>query len=330
VVLTDLDQTRVDRGLALVRHQVDDLAAKNRVSADGAARLRSGITADVGLGAFGDCDLVIEAVFEDLDVKRQALSEVERVVRADCVLATNTSSLSITAMGEALTHPERLVGMHFFNPVAQMPLLEVGRTAVADDAAVATALAVGAALRKTCVLVADGPAFIVNRVLARMLGEINRAVDEGTPPEIADRALDPLGLPMRPYELVRLTGPTVALHVSELMHEAFPDRFAVSPALRGLAERGELPVAAGGSALDESTVRERTLLAVADEIRRMLDSDVVDDVRDVDLALILGAGWPFHLGGIAPYLDRSGIAERATGRRFLPSGVASATPAVPT
>jgi 3-hydroxyacyl-CoA dehydrogenase/enoyl-CoA hydratase/carnithine racemase len=339
VVMADVEDERVDRGLSHVREQVGELVVKGRLGPGEAARLRGGITAEVGLGAFTDADLVIEAVFEDLAVKQQVLSDVERVVGDDCVLATNTSSLSIDAMSRVLRRPQRLVGMHFFNPVAVMPLLEVVRTEWTDDGTIATALSVGGALRKTCVLVADAPAFVVNRVLARLLGAINSAVDDGAPVEVANRALDPLGLPMRPYALLTLTGPAIALHVSEVMHAAFPDRFAVSPALRRLVESGELPSASlagepwggvareqaerGAAARDEVAIRRRALVAVADEIRRMLDDGVVADVRDIDLAMILGAGWPFHLGGIAPYLDRSGLSESATGRRFLPHGVAS-------
>ena len=145
---------------------------------------------------------MIEAVFEDLAVKKQVWAEVEKVVSPECVLATNTSSLSVTAMAADLEHPERVVGLHFFNPVAVMPLLEIVRAERTDDATLATAFAVGKALKKSCVLVKDAPAFVVNRLLTRFLGEIFAAVDAGTPLDVADRALDPLGLPMRPLALL--------------------------------------------------------------------------------------------------------------------------------
>ena len=238
-------------------------------------------------------------------------------------------------MAADLEHPERLVGFHFFNPVAMMPLLEIVRAERTDDATLATAFAVGK-LRKSCVLVSDAPAFVVNRLLTRFLGEIFAAVDAGTPPEVADRALDPLGLPMRPLALLQLVGPAVAHHVGGTLHAAFPDRFAVSDNLRRIAESGKPlmvddeinPEVAGllevGDApLTEEQVRQRALDALAGEIRLMLDEGVVAEAKDIDLCMILGAGWPFHLGGITPYLDRSGTAEQVTGARFLPRGVAS-------
>src|SRR5215218_630486 len=142
-------------------------------------------------------------------------------------------------MASELEHPERVVGFHFFNPVAVLPLLEIARAERTDDAALATAFAVGKTLKKSCVLVADRPAFIVNRLLTRFLGEVTRAVDEGTDFEVADKALEPLGLPMSPFVLLQLVGPAVALHVAETLHEAFPDRFSVSANLRRLVEAGK-------------------------------------------------------------------------------------------
>ena len=127
------------------------------------------------------------------------------------MLATNTSSLSVTAMAADLAHPERVVGLHFFNPVALMPLLEIVRAERTDDATLATAFAVGKELKKSCVLVKDAPAFVVNRLLTRFLGEVFAAVDAGTPLDVANAALDPLGLPMRPLALLQLVGPAVAL-----------------------------------------------------------------------------------------------------------------------
>ena len=227
VVLTDLDQARVDKGVAYVHGEIDKLVAKGRLDAGTAAKLRGLVTGDTDKAAFADADLVIEAVFEDLAVKKQVWAEVEKVVTPECVLATNTSSLSVTAMAADLEHPERVVGMHFFNPVAIMPLLEIVRAEQTDDVALATAFAVGKKLRKSCVLVKDAPAFVVNRLLTRFLGEFYRAVDAGTPIEVADAALDPMGLPMRPTALLQLVGAAVALHTGETMHEAFPDRFGV-------------------------------------------------------------------------------------------------------
>jgi len=316
VVLTDLDQERVDKGLSYVHGQVDKQVGRGRMDANQAAKIKALVSGSVDLAAFADADLVLEAVFEDLATKKQVFADVEKIVRPDCVLATNTSSLSVTAMAADLVHPERVVGLHFFNPVAVMPLLEVVRTAQTDDATLATGFAVGKALRKSCVLVRDATAFVVNRLLQRFLGEVLGAVDEGTPLDVADAALDPLGLPMRPTALLELVGPGVALHVAETLHAAYPERFGVSENLRRLVAGPARAGAGGGGGPSGDEVRERALDALAREIRLMLDDGLVAAPEDIDLCMILGAGWPFHLGGITPYLDQLGISIRVTGRDF--------------
>jgi 3-hydroxyacyl-CoA dehydrogenase len=341
VVLTDLDQERLDRGIGHVHGEIDALLGRKRIGPDEANRLRGLVTGSLTKDAFADAEFVIEAVFEEMAVKQQVLAEVEAEVSAECVLATNTSSLSVSEMAAGLAHPERVVGFHFFNPVAVLPLLEVVRGAATDDATLATAFAVGRELKKSCVLVKDAPAFVVNRLLTRFLGEVTAAVDEGTPVALADRALEPLGLPMSPFTLLALVGPAVALHVGETLHAAYPGRFGVSENLGRLVAAGKPGVLAWGpsgpevdpevAALfvvgdrpsTEEQVRERALAALAEESRILLDEGVVAQPQDVDLCMLLGAGWPFHLGGILPYLDRAGVSERVTGRRFLPPGVAS-------
>jgi 3-hydroxyacyl-CoA dehydrogenase/enoyl-CoA hydratase/carnithine racemase len=332
VVLTDLDQARVDQGLAYVHAGVDKLVGKGRLDQRTAAKLRALVSGSADKAAFADADLVVEAVFEDLGVKKQVFAELEKIVSPETVLATNTSSLSVTAMAEDLEHPERVVGMHFFNPVSVMPLVEVVRAEHTDDATLATAFAVGRQLKKSCVLVKDAPSFVVNRLLTRFLGETFGAIDAGTPVNVANDALDPLGLPMRPLTLLTMVGPAVASHVGRTLHAAFPDRFGVSPNLERIVKWGR-PVAdrdgtldpemagllrVGDAPLTAEQVRERALEALAGEIRLMLEEGVVAEPQDIDLCMILGAGWPFHLGGITPYLDRSGVSERVNGGRFHP------------
>jgi 3-hydroxyacyl-CoA dehydrogenase/enoyl-CoA hydratase/carnithine racemase len=338
VVMTDLDQDRVDRGLSYVQAEIAKLAGKGRLPEGKAAKLRGLVTGSVDQRVFIGADFVIEAVFEDLEVKRRVFAELERIVPPECVLATNTSSLPVSAMAAGLAHPERVVGFHFFNPVAVLPLLEVVRADRTDAATLATALAVGQQLKKSCVLVSDAPAFVVNRLLTRFQSEVFAAIDAGTPVTTADAALDPLGLPMRPMALLRLVGPAVAHHVAQTLHAKFPDRFGVSENLARIVAAGKAGVLTEDGEVDpevadllkvgdtpwsEREVRERALAALAREIRIMLDEGVVADPRDIDLCLILGAGWPFHLGGITPYLDRTGVSERVTGARFLPPGAAS-------
>ena len=342
VVITDLDQERVDKGLGYVTAEIDKLLGKRRISPDEANRFRALISGTTELVDFADCDFVIEAVFEEMSIKKQVFADLEKHVSASCVLASNTSSLSITQMAADLDHPERVVGFHFFNPVAVLPLVEIVRGPTTDEEALATAFAVAKTLKKNAVLVKDSTGFVVNRLLLRWMAEIFAAVDEGTPVEIADAAMLPLGLPMPPNVLLQLVGPAVALHVLENLHAAFGDRFPVSPNLRALVASGRPGIydwtPDGESYLSDETaklftvgnrpstaeqVRERALNALAEEIGLMLAEEVVAAPMDVDLCLILGGGWPFHLGGITPYLDRAGVSERVLGRRFLPRGVAS-------
>ncbi|MEU7587385.1 3-hydroxyacyl-CoA dehydrogenase NAD-binding domain-containing protein [Micromonospora sp. NPDC049230] len=336
VVMSDLDQSRVDKGVGYVHTQIEKAVTKGRMDKGTAAKLYGLVSGTVDKSAFADADFVIEAVFEDLGVKKQVWAELEKIVSPEAVLATNTSSLSITEMAADLEHPERVVGFHFFNPVAVLPLLEIVRGERTDDATLATAFAVGKQLKKSSVLVKDAPAFVVNRLLTRFLGTVFAAVDAGTPLDVANSALDPLGLPMRPLALLQLVGPAVAYHVGGTLHAAYPDRFGVSDNLRRIADSGQPIVVddqvneevakllvVGDQPLTAEQVRQNALDALAQEIRLMLDEGVVAEAQDIDLCMILGAGWPFHLGGVTPYLDRTGTSERVTGQRFLPRGAAS-------
>ncbi|MFS0705080.1 3-hydroxyacyl-CoA dehydrogenase NAD-binding domain-containing protein [Cellulomonas sp. 179-A 9B4 NHS] len=349
VVLRDIDEARVEHGLAAVRQQVERLVTSGRMTPDAGARITASVTGSTELSVFAGCDLVIEAVTEVLDLKKRVFAELEQVVGPDTVLATNTSALSVTRMAADLQHPERVVGLHFFNPVGAMPLVEVVRAERTSDAALATGFAVVQTLRKTAVLVADRPGFVVNRLLVLLLGKIVEAVEQGTPVEVADRALDPLGLPMPPFELFDLVGPAVGLHVLTSLREDLGDRFPRSPGLeklvadgtsvvrpapaKGLPKRVDPAVQAvfdaardtpaQGTPLDEAGVLDAVLTALTVEIGHMLDEGVVATPQQVDLCMILGAGWGFHLGGITPYLDRTGYSERVLGRRLLPDGVAN-------
>ena len=342
VVMTDLDQNRIDKGLEFVRGELMQQVDKGRMKPDMANRLGALISGSTSKDGFADASFVIEAVFENMAVKQQVFAELEAIVTDTCVIASNTSSLSLTEMSSAMSHPERVVGFHFFNPVAVMPLLEIIPSASTDDATLATAFAVGRTLKKSTVLVQDTPGFVVNRLLNLVMAEVFRAVDEGTDLAVADRALRPLGMPMSPFTLMQLVGPAVAFHVMEVLNDAFPDRYPLSDNLRRIVEAGKpgifLPggkdnpkldpevialLAQGDTALDEAQVLERVADALAREARIMLDDGVVTEPQDLDLCMILGAGMPFALGGLTPYLDRSGASVRATRKRFLEPGIAS-------
>ena len=339
VVMTDLDQERVDKGVAFVRDEIGQLLAKGRLTQDRANRLTALVSGSTSKDGFADADFVIEAVFEEMSVKQQVFAEVEAVVSAECVLATNTSSLSITEMASTLQHPTRVVGFHFFNPVAVMPLLEIIPGEQTDDATLATAFGVGKSLKKTCILVKDSASFITNRLLGRFMGEFSKIVDEGTDVEVANEAIGGLA-PMPPFVLLGLVGPAIALHNSETLHRAFGDRFYVSanlqrivaakkpgyylpdgsfdPEVEALLERPEAPVE-----LSVEETRERILSVLAEEVGLMLKEGVAQAPMDIDLAMITGAGFQFWNGGLIPLLDREGVSGKILGQRILPPGVAS-------
>ena len=342
VVITDLDQERVDKGLAYINAELQKLVEKRRLSPEGAARLSALVSGSTDKKAYAGCDFIIEAIFEELPLKQKLFAELETIVSPECILATNTSSLSVTKMAEGLENPERVIGFHFFNPVAVMPLLEIARTQSTDDATTATAVAIGKELKKTMVIVKDSPAFVVNRLLTRFMGEITDAIDEGTPPEIADAAMTPLGLPMSSLQLLGLVGPGVALHVAETLHGALGERYKISPTMQAFVTNGVRTfyikdgdgkqivnpdalalIHAGDKASTVEEVRNRALTALAQEARMMLDEGVVATAAEIDLCMLLGCGWPLHLGGILPYLDREGFSESVAGQRFHPAGVAS-------
>jgi 3-hydroxyacyl-CoA dehydrogenase/enoyl-CoA hydratase/carnithine racemase len=302
VVLRDLDQARVDDALATIREEV------------GARKPFLATIVDGGTGwdQFAGCDLVLEAVFEELDVKRDVFAEVRKVA-PDATLATNTSSLSVEEMGAD-------VGLHFFNPVAVLPLVEIVRTPETTDEQLATAWDIVKKLRKRGVLVGDAPAFVVNRVLTRMTTVLMDALEHGNTVEETDEAVLSLGLPMAPSVLLQMVGPQVANHVLETLHEAYPDRYPLSPTLASFAAGNDEVVLTGDARRSVEQIREAALEVIADEVRHLLDEGVVPAAADVDACLILGAGYPFFLGGITKHLDETGISERVTGSRLADYG----------
>ena len=339
VVITDLDQARVDKGIAYIHGEIAALLAKGKISSDESNRLKALLTGTTNRADFADADWVIEAVFEEVGVKQEVFADIEKYVSETAILATNTSSLSVTEIGAKLAHPERLVGFHFFNPVAVMPLLEVVNTPATDEATLSTAMVTAARLYKNAVITTDSPGFVVNRLLAKLLGEAMHAVDTGTPFDIVDAAVQPFGLPMTPFELLELVGLKVGAHVLDTHHRAFPERFFESPNLHKLAEHGQIferdakgrvagfdrkvvqlvqgSIPKGESApMTGEQILTRIEDGLADEIRRMLDERVVSAAEDIDLCMILGAGWPFQMGGVTPYLDRVGASQRVFGSTF--------------
>jgi len=306
VVLRDIDQAIVDGALETIRTELAGLAARGRMTEDKARFLASIATGSTSYDGFADCDLVLEAVVEERDVKQQVFAELRDVVPPKCVLATNTSSLSVAELGAD-------VGMHFFNPVALMPLVELIRTPDTTDEALATAYQTTRGLGKTPVLVQDAPAFVVNRLLTRMTGVVVGALERGNSVEEADAAIMRLGLPMAPSVLLQMVGPRVANHVLHTLHAAYPDRFPLSPTLDNYAEGSDEIVIAEHAPTSVEEITEAALEALADECGHLLGEGVVASAADIDTCMLLGAGFPFFLGGITKHLDQTGVSERVVG-----------------
>jgi 3-hydroxyacyl-CoA dehydrogenase/enoyl-CoA hydratase/carnithine racemase len=335
LVLVDLDEQVLAQAREAIEGELTKRVQRGRLTEGRARFLGSLVQTTTDYDALTGSDLVVEAVVEVLDVKRRIFADAEAVTDPGCVFATNTSSLSVAAIAEGLQHPERVVGLHFFNPVAVLPLVEVVRGDRTSDEALATAFEVGKRLGKSAVACADTPAFVVNRLLTRFMSAAGEAVRRGNRFTEVDDAVKALGLPMGPFELLGLVGPEVNAHVVETLHEAFPDRFPLDENMTWLARsglpgvydwaRGRVPYEevaqrwqrVEGGGLPEGEIRTLALEAVADEARRMLDEGVVPDARDIDTCMLLGAGFPFFNGGICKYLDQTGVSEKLFGATLL-------------
>jgi 3-hydroxyacyl-CoA dehydrogenase/enoyl-CoA hydratase/carnithine racemase len=318
IAMRDLTEEALASATGTIASELEEQVAKARYDEGKARFLASLVSTSTGYEHFGDCDLVLEAVFEELETKKRVFAELREHTDPEAVLATNTSSLSVSEMGADL-------GIHFFNPVALLPLVELVRMPETDDRALATAWSFAEQLRKRPVLVQDAPAFVVNRVLTRLMAVVLEALERGTDPEEADEAILRLGLPMAPSVLLQMVGPRVANHVLETLHAAYPDRFPLSQTLANYAE-GKVEIAVGErSPQTRDEILETALEAIADEIRHLLEEGVVADAKDVDTALLLGAGWPFWLGGITKHLDQTGISEKMLGRPLAEIGVGAPT-----
>jgi 3-hydroxyacyl-CoA dehydrogenase/enoyl-CoA hydratase/carnithine racemase len=337
VVMKDIKQEFVDKGLAYVQQEFQKMVEKGRMSEAKARYLATLLKGTLDYADFADCDFIVEAVFEEMAIKKQVFAEVETVTRPDCLVATNTSSLSVSEMAADLRYPERVVGFHFFNPVAVLPLVEIIKGEKTSDLTLATAFDLARRIKKTGIPVKDSPAFLVNRVLMKMMVECIKLVDEGASFQEVDEALQGLGLPMAPFDLLGLVGPTVAYHVNTTLTQAFgPDRFPISASFKKMIEAKipavYVPKSKPKKVIDEvenlwekpegkefhpEEIRERVMSSLAREIDLILNEKVVNSSRDLDLAMIMGAGWPFFMGGITMYLDMAGITPKVLQKVFF-------------
>ncbi|MGB6044828.1 MAG: 3-hydroxyacyl-CoA dehydrogenase NAD-binding domain-containing protein [Pirellulales bacterium] len=334
VALTDTNVEALHRGAQKV---LEEVAYNKKIKGADVKRavefapLLNATSADSEVAA---CDLVIEAVVEIADVKKQVLSRLEPLMSDGAILASNTSTIPITELAKGLARPEQFVGLHFFNPVRQMPLVEVIRGAKTSDETVATVVAYAKRLGKSPVVMKDGPGFLVNRVLLPYMGEAAQLLVEGATPKQIDGAAKAFGMPMGPINLYDVVGLDTAVHAGRTMFEAYPERVLASTLVQTLVEKGRLgqktgtgfytydkrnrpqpdpsldaiiePLKEKQQDFSREQLIERLFLPMFLEATRILEDKLVRDVRDVDLAMIFGIGFPPAKGGLLFWADTLG------------------------
>ncbi|MFV1986075.1 MAG: 3-hydroxyacyl-CoA dehydrogenase NAD-binding domain-containing protein [Gemmatimonadota bacterium] len=352
VILKDIDQGALDTGL----HHAGDLLRKagdRGVFAPEEVGLKFAlIHGTLDYDRFDDVDLVIEAVVERMPIKQQVLREAEEHLPEHAIFATNTSSLSVADLASAADRPDHVVGLHFFNPVHRMPLVEVVRTEHSSDAVLAAAFAFVGLMGKTPVLVKDRPGFLVNRLLGPYLNEAGYLLEQGAGVAEVDRVLVEFGMPMGPCRLLDEVGFDIAQHVAREMERAFGERMKPSPVVDLLTEEGRLGrkngrgfyaypkgkesgvdrevgrILGANGTVPAEEIRDRCLFLLVNEALHALTDRVVDNPGDVDLAMVLGTGFPPFRGGVLQWADTVGAArihgrllefEAAHGPRFAPA-----------
>ena len=357
VRMTDIRHEAIGGGLAFARSIFDGAVRRRSLRRREAARRMQLISGGVDYAGVGRAGVVVEAVVERMAVKEAVLREVEAVVAPGAVIASNTSSLSIDGMAAALRHPRRFAGMHFFNPVHRMPLVEVVRGAKTSDDTVETLAALAVRLGKVPVVTRDAPGFLVNRILGPCLNEAGHLLDEGWDAHAVDRAWKRFGMPMGPYRLIDEVGIDVVRHAGETMADAFGDRMTPAASLVALAgserlgrkgrggfysyargrEKGfdssvyaDMELSSARSRPDPAHVRDRLVLAMINEAARVLDEQVVASAADVDLGMVMGTGFAPFRGGLLKYADDRGVDDvaralaalgRTCGARYAPAAL---------
>jgi 3-hydroxyacyl-CoA dehydrogenase/enoyl-CoA hydratase/3-hydroxybutyryl-CoA epimerase len=331
----DMDLAGVGRGLAGARSILKERLRRRRITRQEYRRLERLLSGGTDWQGFGRCDVVIEAVFEDLDVKHEVMRALEQQVSDECVIASNTSTIPIARIAGVVRRPERVLGMHFFSPVDRMPLLEVIVTDQTAPWVTVTATAFGRELGKTVIVVRDQPGFWVNRILAPYLNEAGHLLQEGVTVDTIDKAMTRFGFPVGPITLLDEVGLDVAHKASQVLHEAFGDRLKPTGGLERMTQDGrlgrksgsgfysyekgnrrevdetvyEIIEAAAGSKVPREDVPRRLVFAMLNEAARALDEGVVRSPRDGDIGAVFGIGFAPFRGGPLRYLDDLGVRE---------------------
>jgi len=351
VRLSDLSQGALDAATISHRKDVEKKRKRRRYQPHEANAAIDRLDVSLGIRAIGAADVAVEAVAEVLDVKHKVIAQLEGEMREDAIVCTNTSSLSVTAMQEAARRPEQVVGMHFFNPVKQMPLVEIVRGARTSDETVTRVAALAVALGKTPVVTRDVPGFLVNRLLCPYIDEAVRLFVEGVSPMRVDRLLVRFGMPMGPFTLLDEVGLDIAAHTATSLHEGYGVRMTPTDALVGMLGPDRLGKKTGAGFYDhrrkggrkksapalmedlsrfqkgtramrmsDVEVVERVVLAMVGEGARAFEDGVVASAAEFDLATVFGTGFAPFRGGLLKYVDSVGadnICERMDAHRAM-------------
>ena len=354
--MVDVDDARIKDGLQRASDVVMSRIKIGRATPQDLAHMLALLSTSTTESIFAESDVVIEAVTENPAIKTEAYRKLAGVLRDDAILASNTSTISITKLAQAAPHPERFVGMHFFNPVDRMELVEVIRGEKTSDETIATVVALAKRIRKTPIVVRDCAGFLVNRVLMPYMNEALLLLQEGVSMEAIDRAATRFGMPMGPLALTDLVGLGTACYAGKLLAGAYPDRVVTSPILEEMLRAGGADHASalrfwtskgkqakpepnpavaaiiakhrsGDHAMDEAEITDRLFFPMLLEATRVLEEGIVREPGDVDMGLILGIGFPPFRGGILRWCDTVGAAavvERLArlaplGKRYEPT-----------
>nr|WP_300310912.1 fatty acid oxidation complex subunit alpha FadB [Halomonas sp.] len=347
ILMKDIKEEAIELGLKEARKLFGKQVERGRLTTDGMAQKLSNIRPTLSYGDFEHVDLVVEAVVENPKVKAEVLAEVEAQVPETTILASNTSTISITRLAENLKRPENFCGMHFFNPVHRMPLVEVIRGERTSDAAVAATVAYARAMGKTPIVVNDCPGFLVNRVLFPYFGGFSLLVEQGADFQRVDKVMEKFGWPMGPAYLLDVVGMDTAVHANEVMAEGFPDRMAQGgmnggkTAIQVMFENDRLgqkndkgfyayeedrkgkpkkvsdeqaialvkSLAANPREFSDEDIIARMMVPLCLETVRCLEDDIVGSAAEADMALIYGIGFPPFRGGALRYIDAMGLPE---------------------
>jgi 3-hydroxyacyl-CoA dehydrogenase/enoyl-CoA hydratase/3-hydroxybutyryl-CoA epimerase/3-hydroxyacyl-CoA dehydrogenase/enoyl-CoA hydratase/3-hydroxybutyryl-CoA epimerase/enoyl-CoA isomerase len=360
VLITDSREQALAAGVQNVLKEVSYNKVTKGPDVDKAVEFAPFICGTTNDDELAACDLVIEAVVENEDVKRQIYSKLEPNMRAGAILASNTSTIPITKLASGLKRPERFCGIHFFNPVRKMQLVEVIRGAETSDQTVATAVAFAKSVRKMPIVVNDGPGFLVNRLLLPYMNEALVLIQEGASIKDVERAAKDFGMPMGPITLYDVVGLDTALYAGTVLCEAFPDRFSGSPIIPALVEAGRLgqkshagffvygdknkkgapdpeldkflaPYVAAPKKISKSELCNRMFLPMLNEASRLIEENIVRNPRDIDLGMIFGTGFPPFKGGLMYWADTLGAAQvvemlapfQSLGKRYQPTALLS-------